>query len=64
MLAILERYTKVPAKTIQAATPHHQARDGKVILENLAEKGHWFVANGGMEQKIGVRQAVDLSFLR
>ena len=64
MLAIIERYTKVPAKTIRTATPHHQARDGKVILENLAEMVHWFVANGGMEQKIGVEQVVGLSFLK
>ena len=64
MLAIIERYTKVPAKTIRTATPHHQARDGKGILEHLAEMVHWFVANGCMEQKIGVEQVVDLRFLK
>ncbi len=64
VLAILEKYTKVPAHTIKAAIPHYQARDGRPILESLTDMINWFAANGYMEQRIGVDKVVDLSFLR
>lgn len=64
VLAILEKYTKVPAKTIRAATPHYQALDGRPILESLADMINWFAANGYMEQRIAVDKMVDLSFLK
>ncbi len=64
VLAILEKYTKIPAKTIKAAVPHYQARDGKVVLESIADQMKWFVANGYMPQEVPVEKMVDLSFLR
>ena len=64
VLAILEKYTKIPAKTIKAAIPHYQARDGKLVLESLADQIKWYVANGYMTQEIPVEKVVDLSFLR
>ncbi len=64
VLTILEKFTKVSAKAIRAATPHHQARDGRPSLESLADQIAWFVANGFMPEKIPVDKALDLSFLR
>jgi NitT/TauT family transport system substrate-binding protein len=64
VLAILEKHTRIPAKAIKAAIPHHQDPKGKPILESLADQINWFVANGFMPQPITVDQAVDLSFLR
>lgn len=64
VLAILEKNTKIPAKTIKAAVPHYQARDGKVGIESLADQMKWFVANGYMPQEVPVEKVVDLSFLR
>ena len=61
--AILEKYTKVPAKVIQAAIPPYQDPNGKVLVENLADQAQWF-ANNGMQQKINIQNALDLSFLR
>jgi len=61
--AILEKYTKVPAKVIQAAIPPYQDPNGKVLVENLADQAQWF-ANNGMQQKISIQNALDLSFLR
>jgi len=62
--AIIEKYTKVPAKVVKTAIPHHQDPDGKLVLESLADQIKWFVANGYMPQEIGVEKAVDLSFLK
>ena len=64
VLAILEKLTKVSAKAIRAATPHHQVRDGRPSLESLADQMAWFVANGFMQEKIPVDRVVDLSFLK
>ena len=64
ILAILEKYTKVPARTIRAAISQHQDPDGRPNLLNLADQIRWYVANGYMPQPIEVNQAVDLSFLR
>ena len=64
VLAILEKYTKVPAKTIEAAISQHQDPDGRPNLKNLADQIQWLVANGYMPRGIEVEQAVDLSFLR
>jgi len=64
VLAILEKFTKVSAKAIRAATPHYQARDGRPSLESLADQMAWFVANGFMTEKISVDRVVDLSFLK
>ena len=61
--AILEKYTKVPAKVIQAAIPPYQDPNGKVLRENLADQTQWFAANG-MQQKVSIESALDLSFLK
>jgi NitT/TauT family transport system substrate-binding protein len=61
--AILEKYTKVPAKVIQAAIPPYQDPAGRPLRENLADQAQWFVSNG-MQQKISIDNAVDLSFLK
>jgi len=64
ILAILEKYTKVPARTIQAATPQHQDPDGRINLKSLADQIQWFAANGYLPKAIEVEQAVDQSFLK
>src|SRR5918992_3851590 len=51
--AILEKYTKVPAKVIQAAIPPYQEPRGKLLVENLADQADWFTSNG-MQKKISV----------
>ena len=61
--AILEKYTKVPAKVIQAAIPPYQDPNGKVLRENLADQAQWFASNG-MQQKVSIDGALDLSFLK
>ena len=61
--AILEKYTKVPAKVIQAAIPPYQEPKGKVLVENLADQAQWFTRNG-MQQKVSIENALDLSFLK
>lgn len=61
--AILEKYTKVPAKVIQAAIPPYQDPNGKLLVDNLADQAEWFARNG-MQQKINVQDALDLSFLK
>ena len=64
MLAILEKYTKVPAAGIRSATPYYQDPKGKMILESLADQIRWFVANGLMKEPVSVDHAVDLSFIK
>jgi NitT/TauT family transport system substrate-binding protein len=61
--AILEKYTKVPAKVIQAAIPPYQDPKGRVLVENLADQAQWF-ARTGMQQKVSIDSALDLSFLK
>jgi NitT/TauT family transport system substrate-binding protein len=61
--AILEKYTKVPAKVIQAAIPPYQDPNGRVLRENLADQAQWFSSNG-MQQKVSIDSALDLSFLK
>ena len=61
--AILEKYTKVPAKVIQVAIPPYQDPNGKPLVENLADQAQWFTTNG-MQQKISIENALDLSFLK
>jgi NitT/TauT family transport system substrate-binding protein len=61
--AILEKYTKVPAKVIQVAIPPYQDPNGRVLRENLADQAQWF-ANNGMQKKISIDNALDLSFLK
>jgi hypothetical protein len=53
----------VPAKVIQAAIPPYQDPAGRPLRENLADQAQWFVSNG-MQQKISIDNAVDLSFLK
>jgi NitT/TauT family transport system substrate-binding protein len=60
---ILEKYTKVPAKVIQTAIPPYQDPNGKVLVENLADQAQWFARNG-MQQKVSIDNALDLSFLK
>jgi NitT/TauT family transport system substrate-binding protein len=60
---ILEKYTKVPAKVIQTAIPPYQDPNGKVLRDNLADQAEWFVGNG-MQKKISIDSALDLSFLK
>ncbi len=64
ILAILEKFTRVPPKAIKAAIPYYQDPRGKMALDSLADQVAWFVANGFMQEKIGVDKVVDLSFLR
>jgi len=61
--AILEKYTKVPAKVIQTAIPPYQEPNGKPLVESLADQAQWFARNG-MQQKISIENALDLSFLK
>jgi NitT/TauT family transport system substrate-binding protein len=61
--AILEKYTKVPAKVIQTAIPPYQDPNGRVLRDNLAEQAQWFASNG-MQQKVSIENALDLSFLK
>ena len=61
--AILEKYTKVPAKVIQVAIPPYQDPTGKPLVENLADQAQWFATNG-MQQKVRIENALDLSFLK
>jgi NitT/TauT family transport system substrate-binding protein len=61
--SILEKYTKVPAKVIQAAIPPYQDPNGRVLRENLADQAQWFASNG-MQQKVSIDSALDLSFLK
>jgi hypothetical protein len=61
--AILEKYTKVPAKVIQTAIPPYQDPNGKLLVENLADQAQWFARNG-MQQKVSIENALDLSFLK
>jgi NitT/TauT family transport system substrate-binding protein len=61
--AILEKYTKVPAKVIQAAIPPYQDPNGRPLVDNLADQAQWFARNG-MQQKINIDNALDLSFLK
>src|SRR5918995_4308504 len=61
--AILEKYTKVPAKVIQTAISPYQEPSGKLLVENLADQAEWFTKNG-MQQKVSVDNALDLSFLK
>jgi NitT/TauT family transport system substrate-binding protein len=61
--AILEKYTKVPAKVIQTAIPPYQDPNGRVLRENLADQAQWFTSNG-MQQKVSIENALDLSFLK
>jgi len=62
--AIIEKYTKVPAKVVKAAIPHYQSPDGRPILESLADQIKWHTANGYMPKAVSVEQVVDLSFLK
>jgi len=62
--AIIEKYTKVPAKVVKAAIPHFQSPDGRPILESLADQIKWHTANGYMPKAVSVEQVVDLSFLK
>lgn len=64
VLAILEKFTKIPTKTIKAAIPHHQDPKGRLVIEGLADMNKWFVANGLMQRAVEVDQFVDLSFLK
>jgi NitT/TauT family transport system substrate-binding protein len=61
--AILDKYTKVPAKVIQTAIPPYQDPNGRPLVENLADQAQWFARNG-MQQKINIDNALDLSFLK
>jgi NitT/TauT family transport system substrate-binding protein len=62
--AIVEKYTKVPAKVIKAAIPHYQDPQGRPNLESLADQIAWLTANGYMKAAIPVEKTVDLSFLK
>lgn len=64
VLAILEKYTKVPARVIKAATPYYQDPRGRLIVESLADQMRWFVANDLMKEPMPIERALDLSFLR
>ncbi len=62
--AIIEKYTKIPAKAIKAAIPHYQDPQGKPNLESLADQIAWLIANGYMPQTVAVEKTVNLSFLK
>ncbi len=62
--AIIEQYTKVPARIVKTAIPHYQDPEGKLILESLADQIKWHGANGRLEKAVRVDQVVNLSFLK
>jgi NitT/TauT family transport system substrate-binding protein len=62
--AILEKYTKVPAKVIQAAIPPYQDPKGNLLVDSLADQAQWFVKSGMQQQKVSIDSALDLSFLK
>lgn len=62
--AIVEKYTKVPAKVVKAAIPHYQDPQGRPNLESLADQIAWLTANGYMKAPIPVEKTIDLSFLK
>jgi NitT/TauT family transport system substrate-binding protein len=64
VLTILEKYTKVPAPVIRAATPYYQEPRGRVLVESLADQIKWFVANDLMKESIPVERTLDLSFVK
>jgi NitT/TauT family transport system substrate-binding protein len=64
VVAITEKFTKVPAKAVRAAIPHYQDPKGRPNLDSLADQIRWYVANGYMPKEVPVDQVVDLSFLR
>jgi NitT/TauT family transport system substrate-binding protein len=64
VVSIIEKYTKVPAKAIRAAIPHGQSRDGRPIMDSIADQIAWFAANGYLPKRVTADQVVDLSFLR
>ncbi len=64
VLAIIEKHTRIPARAVKAAIPHHQDPRGRLILESLVDQINWFVSNGFMPKAIPVDQVVDLSFLK
>jgi NitT/TauT family transport system substrate-binding protein len=61
--AILEKYTKVPAKVVQEAISPYQDPNGKLLVDNLADQADWFARNG-LAQKINIQNALDLSLLK
>ncbi len=62
--AIIEKYTKVPARVVRTAIPHYQDPDGKLVLESLADQIRWHMANGYMPKAVTVDQVVDPTFLK
>ncbi len=64
VVALIEKYTKLPAKVIKAAIPHFQDPQGRPNLESLADQIAWLTANGYMKAPIPIEKAVDLSFLK
>ena len=64
VLAIVEKYTKVPARVIRAAAPFYLDPTGRMNLDSLADQVKWYAANGYMTKQIGVDQVVDLGFLK
>ena len=64
VLAILEKFTGVPARAIKASIPYRQDPKGRLALGSLADQIAWFAANGFMQEKVPVDKVVDLSFLR
>ncbi len=64
VVALIEKYTKLPAKVIKAAIPHFQDPEGRPNLESLADQIAWLTANGYMKAPIPLEKAVDLSFLK
>ncbi len=64
VVALIEKYTKLPAKVIKAAVPNYQDPQGRPSLESLADQIAWLTANGYMKAPIPVEKSVDLSFLK
>ena len=64
VVAILEKYTKVPAKAIRGAAPFYLDPGGHASVASLADQVQWFAANGYMPKAIPVDQMVDVSFLK
>lgn len=64
ILAMLEKYTRVPAQTIKASIPFYLDNDGKPSVKSISEQQDFFYKNGYIKAKVPMEKVVDLSFLK
>lgn len=63
-LAIIGKWTKVPANIVRLSIPAYFSKDGGVNVESLEEAQDWYLAEGFTKTRVSMREAVDLSFLK